>query len=503
MNAVTFPCPHCAIPLRVRDRGFVGQTIQCPDCHQSVMIRETPPGDLAGEISVSVPEASTAVPPTRDRWQVTPSVAAWSVASVLVFGLILFLLWNPSAQRPQRHPPTATHTTNSRGEQPGTEPLREETFGDPLEKQLEAIHSQLGSSNDPALPTGTVVVDGLEPSQRFSWIAALEAAADPSGPQPHWERPWNDAANQRFVRRQLPRWINPSIGTKVGRDRYPATHFVGVAGVGPDAADLPVDHPNAGVFGTARSIAPADIPDGSASTMLVAGVEADLGSWAAAGQSTVRGFAAEPYVRGPDGFGTGQAAGMHVLMADGSVRFLSADADPALVRGMASMNDRLRTSDSTDPGPSDARTEAAGPVALAPETDVEASTQNADVRARPLDATDVIAELARPRELPIEVPLAEPRVEYDVEAALAQRIVEFDQSVPVPLRDLLDLLEEMMAVPIHLDELSEEAVPTLDQPVVVSVNNGTLREILEAVLKRVSLEYTARPEGVFLESPSD
>ncbi len=69
------------------------------------------------------------------------------------------------------------------------------------------------------------------------------------------------------------------------RRTIPATHFVGVAGVGDDAADLPVDHPRAGVFGNSRTTRLEDIHDGASNTLMVLGVTRDLGSWAAGGSA--------------------------------------------------------------------------------------------------------------------------------------------------------------------------------------------------------------------------
>ena len=77
------------------------------------------------------------------------------------------------------------------------------------------------------------------------------------------------------------------------------------------------------------------------------------------------------------------------------------------------------------------------------------------------DAAAVIAGLARTQEMPIDVLLAEPLPVYDVEAALAQPIVAFQQKDPVPIRDLLRLIEEMAAVPIRDDELPPDVLGSL------------------------------------------
>ena len=47
------------------------------------------------------------------------------------------------------------------------------------------------------------------------------------------------------------------------------THYVGVAGVGADAATLPLSDPRAGVFGYDRKTSLRDIKDGHSTTMLL------------------------------------------------------------------------------------------------------------------------------------------------------------------------------------------------------------------------------------------
>src|SRR5262249_21127427 len=120
-------------------------------------------------------------------------------------------------------------------------------------------------------------------------------------------------------------------------------HFVGVAGVGSDAARLPASDPRAGIFSYDRATRWDDIRDGASNTWLVLGVRDHLGSWAAGGPSTVRGLTREPYVNGPDGFGTGQEDSMLVLMADGRVRTVSRQADPRILRSLAAMADEQRS----------------------------------------------------------------------------------------------------------------------------------------------------------------
>jgi hypothetical protein len=507
MHVAEFSCPSCATPLRVRDRGFVGRTIDCPDCGERVRIVQSDAGRIKGIV------AEEPVAQRRHRgpanWR-NPTAVGWIVAGCLAAGLGLYLLRDPSLSQDEQ-------TSAEDAAAVAADRVPSEDVGQPapdLRAPLESPAQQLvaiGGTIDGTVaaanlfPAGTVAHANLAPSQRLSWIAALIAARDPGGPLPAWDRPWNDPANARFVRRKQPDWLNPLVDSVVSSDRYPATHFVGVAGVGDDAAALPADHPRAGIFGHDRRVSFDDVGDGLANTMLVAGVENRLGSWAAGGDASVRGFTAEPYIGGPDGFGTGEADHMHVLMADGSVRTVSRETDPTLIRRMAAMNDGLPLDPSVpgEPGresPTDAGQPHQFPLAIQPEEPAEQPREAAGADERAPDAAAIIADLARGAREPIDVLLAEPPATYETEAALRQRIVAFEQPDPVPVRDLLNLLEEMLAVPIHTRELPPESVLRLDEAITLSRGESTLEEILRAILKQVDLSFDARPEGIFVHA---
>jgi len=176
---------------------------------------------------------------------------------------------------------------------------------------------------------------------RLSWIALLL----PQLGLEDWHRElqfgysWNSPQNRPVTQRELQAVVNPSLGPNRVVGGFPVTHYVGVAGVGPDAPYLPASDPRAGVFGYQRVVRLEDIPDGTSNTAAVFGVSRRLGPWAAGGPATVRALTERPYINGPDGFGSGQPHGMLVGMADGSVRFISADIDPVVLEQLAAMGD--------------------------------------------------------------------------------------------------------------------------------------------------------------------
>jgi hypothetical protein len=109
-----------------------------------------------------------------------------------------------------------------------------------------------------------------------------------------------------------------------------SSHYVGIAGVGEEAAWLPPGDPRAGVFGYARTVSTKDLVRGQSETLLIAETSAAQGAWTAAGPPTVRGFdpAGAP-------FGGNHWGGCQVVFADGSVRFLGARTSEAEWRRLA------------------------------------------------------------------------------------------------------------------------------------------------------------------------
>lgn len=163
------------------------------------------------------------------------------------------------------------------------------------------------------------------------------------------EQSWKSTSNLNYARILVPHFLNPAVGTnysyiKVRGVDTPvaATHFVGMAGVGPDAAYLPKSDPAAGIFGYDRQTSPDDVKDGLSNTIYM--IEADkalLGPWLQGGGSTVRGTSkAGNDVGRRGGFSSPNfagKAGVWVLMADGSARFLTKDISPEIFKALCTM----------------------------------------------------------------------------------------------------------------------------------------------------------------------
>jgi hypothetical protein len=174
---------------------------------------------------------------------------------------------------------------------------------------------------------------------------------------------WNEGKNRRAGSRLVPQLLNlkaahaPPYVQVPGQETsqpYGATHFVGMAGVGFDAAEYRADDPatakKRGIFGYDRVTRKEDIKDGLDKTILLIQARGDHKSpWLAGGGATVRGVskkddALAPFVciqyPGKPGLKTKYDGewGTLAVMADGKVRFIPAKMDPNVFRALCTIN---------------------------------------------------------------------------------------------------------------------------------------------------------------------
>jgi hypothetical protein len=151
----------------------------------------------------------------------------------------------------------------------------------------------------------------------------------------------------------IPAFLNP-LDERPRWKGYPfdglaLTHFAGMSGVEDSrnvvAATLPRSDPRAGVFGYDEVARPEEITDGQSQTIMVVGTGSLASPWIFGGGATIRG-AREPHFDKVSGLGTRNLpqGGTVAVMADGSVRFMSANIDPKVFRAMCT----IRGSDSVD-----------------------------------------------------------------------------------------------------------------------------------------------------------
>jgi hypothetical protein len=192
------------------------------------------------------------------------------------------------------------------------------------------------------------------PDQHVSWMAALLPelghgdVARTIGVDASWEEPANYVAAVTVI----PEFLDPQNGPETWRvTRHgfgllnpAATHFVGIAGVGLDAADPefrkdPANAHKLGVFGYDEPTKVDQIKDGLANTIAVIEVPPTYPApWMAGGGSTVRGVpeskSVQPFVcteyKGK--------RGTFAIMCDGAVRFISADISDKDFQALCTIN---------------------------------------------------------------------------------------------------------------------------------------------------------------------
>ena len=468
-----FPCPGCQARLRLQDRSLIGTRWNCPECQAPLLIKDAGQGGLVASLAAA--PTDTPLKPTGRG--VAPRAAAALVAITLIAGVAVFVLWPPSApSQPVTEIPPPVVPGPVIPQPPEISPPAVPV--DPVEAQLTSLGKWLNGHHEKHGAFPAAVMSGEIPvAERLGWQALYREETEPGQRvSPDRTRGWKDPANETFVRRRATDLLNPRVTAVASDEGFPASHYVGVAGVGADAAELPKSHPRAGVFGYDRRTTREDIKDGTSNTLLVVGVQDHPPAWAS-GTGSVRGLTTEPYLGGPDHFGTGQAEGMLVLMADGSVKFLSKATDPKVMRRMAAMADGLPL-DAKVPG------EPSDPVTPAPQPNL----------------ADAGPKAPGPADLPITVELVPERVGYNVERGLAVSVTRFEIKTPIPLRLVLRQIVEMSALPIDAGELAHD--PRLDQPVALDLQQTTIRGILDAALQQAQLGFTEDAQGIHLRVAS-
>lgn len=195
------------------------------------------------------------------------------------------------------------------------------------------------------LPSGVVINDDLPPEKRWSWIASVLSFLEANGPKiPDISRPWDDKSNRYLLaydennkpyhikNDSLGVMLCPSESRRVSSNGYGLASYIGIAGLGVDAARLASGNARAGIFGYRKGIHVDQIADGVSTTMAIVESTSAIGPWRAAGVSTLRGLdpSRQPYVGINRQFGGLHQGGALVLFADGGVRLVSDKVNPGV-----------------------------------------------------------------------------------------------------------------------------------------------------------------------------
>jgi prepilin-type processing-associated H-X9-DG protein len=208
-------------------------------------------------------------------------------------------------------------------------------------RQLGEAIQRYHDHHDKQFPPGTVLIPSLPPEKRLSWEAAIVPFLVERGPagkkdekladEIAFKEAWDAPANAG-LRQNVAPFLCPTFARALASDQVGLTSYVGVAGVGREAARLPLTDPNAGFYGFDRLLRASDISASLSATMTAIETTQTNGPWAAGGTPTVRGL--EPdctrYVGAGAAFGGLHRAGANVLWADGAVHLVSDKIDPYL-----------------------------------------------------------------------------------------------------------------------------------------------------------------------------
>jgi prepilin-type processing-associated H-X9-DG protein len=204
-------------------------------------------------------------------------------------------------------------------------------------KQLGDIRPAAGT----LFPPGTVPNAGLPPEERQSLYVIL---------LPHFGQvelarrfdpklPWGADPNRAAACIPLTTLVCPSYYKPHPPDEPAPTNYVASAGVGADAARLPVEDPRAGLFRYDGRTPVGAVRDGLSHTMVLTETSWQVGPWAAGGPPTLRGVdpATQPYLGVGRPFGGTHPNGANVIYADGSIRFVAESISPKVFEAFATI----------------------------------------------------------------------------------------------------------------------------------------------------------------------
>jgi hypothetical protein len=204
--------------------------------------------------------------------------------------------------------------------------------------------------NKGVYPSGTTPHATLAPEKRLSWVVSVLPYLEQEHPfkkidlKAGWDAPQHKEPAAHYL------WFVYSPSYPVYDNRPPWTTYIGLAGVGADAATLPHKDARCGMFGYDRRIKIEDITDGTSNTLMLLETGADCGPWASGGPATVRGLDpdTQPYVRENGPFAidhrdrrtwrlTKPPIFANSAFADGSVRALSAKTSAEVIEKLATI----------------------------------------------------------------------------------------------------------------------------------------------------------------------
>jgi hypothetical protein len=203
------------------------------------------------------------------------------------------------------------------------------------------------------IPAGTIPLPGIAYDDRLSWVGGALPGVDQRQQNTtaiigmiDESRPWSFEKNQRAARSKVLSLLCPGNPPQIDPEQPAPTQYVGIAGLGVDAAKLnfvppaPAS-PRAGCFRYDGPTPFDSITDGLSNTLLFGERSNDLGPWLRGGPSTLRGLDDRPDAKpmiGPGGqFGGNHPNTSNWAIADGSIRSFTPRVDLKVLYALATI----------------------------------------------------------------------------------------------------------------------------------------------------------------------
>jgi len=287
---ISFTCPHCGVHTNVGEQ-YAGQTGPCASCGKTITV---PP--------VSGAPPAYPAPPKSSTGPIIAIVLVAVLAAVLVCGGIMVALLLPAVQAAREAARRAQCSNN-----------------------LKQIGLAMLNYHDTYLCFPPAVITDADGKPMRSWRVAILPFIEqaPLYEQYDFAEPWDGPNNRALEGMFPPAYRCPSDPLTAPLE----TSYVMIVGEGTIGGD-----PN-------EAVTMASITDGTSYTILAVEVAASGIHWMEPRDLTVE--EAVTFITNPAAseFTQVHPGGVNVLMADGSVRFLSSSMDPQMLRSLLTRND--------------------------------------------------------------------------------------------------------------------------------------------------------------------
>jgi Protein of unknown function (DUF1559) len=183
----------------------------------------------------------------------------------------------------------------------------------------------------------------LPPEKRLSWFVSIVPYVEANDLYSRLDRQkgWDAEENRYLALTEFHTFHCPGYPDTPPDSTFTPSHYLGITGLGADAAMLTKDDPRAGFLGYERNLRMSDLQDRGLSTLLIV-LETShaTGSWTGAGPPTLASLNGDdvPYLGLGRSFGGNHPHSVLCLFADGSVHVEMESMDTAVLEACARIN---------------------------------------------------------------------------------------------------------------------------------------------------------------------